>query len=391
MKYGLLYNKYALNLGDDIQTYAQSRFLPRIDYLIDREAIDSFVPSKKEYVATILNAWYQHDLIHFDISPYIYPKFISMYFLEFYFYQHLLGNHNLCYFDESVIEKFKQFAPIGVRDMHTKGLFDELDIPNYFSGCLTLTLERFEGIEKEDFIYAVGLNEKELARLKKMTKREVRVFKQDYEESVFQDETWEVRKKRVEEILKEYQRAHMVITTKLHCTLPCIALETPVLLLYQDKHEGRMATFKQYANYINRCDFLKTDIDIEHPKKNPNTYKKIRNSLIASCENFIKEVESLKLDIKKLPDIKTYQMMIESKRKRVTMLYDLFEKSNELYKEASAHRDWYHERLAVVERENYDLKCENEALSKKVSAIENNFFYKLAKPIYTCTRIKNKK
>lgn len=391
MKYGLLYNKYALNLGDDIQTYAQARFLPRIDYLIDREAIDSFVPDKKEYVATILNAWYQHDLIHFDVSPYIYPKFISMYFLEFYYYKHLLDNHNLCYFDESVLDKFRKFAPIGVRDMHTKELFDELDIPNYFSGCLTLTLEKFEGLLKEDYIYAVGLNDDELAKLKKMTKREVRVFQQDYDEPIFKDETWETRKKRVEEILMEYQKAHMVITTKLHCTLPCIALETPVLLLYQDKHEGRMATFKEYANYINRSDFLNADIDIEHPKKNPNTYKKIRESLIASCEKFVKEVETLNLDIENLPDISTYQMMIESKRKRVTMLFDLFEKSNTLYKEANAKKEWYHERLAEVEKENYTLKCENEELSRFVSKIKNSTFYKLASPIYKGTFINKKK
>lgn len=391
MKYGLLYNKYALNLGDDIQSYAQARFLPRIDYLVDREAIDSFTPKKKEYVATILNAWYQHDMIHFDISPYIYPKFISMYFLEFYYYKHLSIDDNLCYFDESVMEKFKKYGPVGMRDMHTKALFDALSIPNYFSGCLTLTLKKFPGIKRGNYIYAVGLSEEELAGLKKMTTREVRVFKQDYETPIFQDESWETRKKRVEDILKEYQGAHMVITTKLHCTLPCLALETPVLLLYQDKHEGRMATFKRYANHINRSDFLHTDIDIEHPKKNPNHYKKLRKALIESCESFIKEVESLQLDTKVLPDVKTYQMMIESKRKRVTMLYDLFQKANNLYIEAEAQKKWYHERLEEVEKENYQLKCENEELSHLVNKVKNNPIYKLASPIYKGTFIKKKK
>lgn len=390
MKYGLLYNRYALNLGDDIQSYAQARFLPRIDYVIDREAIDSFTPKKKEYVATILNAWYQHDLIHFDISPYIYPKFISMYFLEFYYYKHLLKD-NLCYFDGDTIEKFKKYGPVGVRDMHTKELFDKLKIPNYFSGCLTLTLERFPNLKKEDYIYAVGLNEEEIAKLKKITKREIRIFKQDYDEPIFKDETWEIRKKRVEEILKEYQKAHMVITTKLHCTLPCLALETPVLLLYQDKHEGRMATFKEYANYINRDDFLKENIDIEHPKKNPSKYKKLRKSLIESCENFIKETDSLSLNVKQLPDIPTFQKMIQSKRERVSMMNDLFEKTNALYIEASTNRDWYHKRLAEVEKENYELKIKNEELTKTVNRFKNSIPYKLARPVYKACFIKKKK
>ena len=38
MKYGLLYYKDTVNIGDDIQTYAARRFLPHIDYYIDREA-----------------------------------------------------------------------------------------------------------------------------------------------------------------------------------------------------------------------------------------------------------------------------------------------------------------------------------------------------------------
>lgn len=37
MKYGLLYYKDTDNIGDDIQTYAASRFLQRVDYLIDRK------------------------------------------------------------------------------------------------------------------------------------------------------------------------------------------------------------------------------------------------------------------------------------------------------------------------------------------------------------------
>lgn len=83
MKYGLLYYKDTDNIGDDIQSYAQSRFLPRIDYMIDREKIEQFIPNKKEYVCTIMNAWYIHDKYNFNFSPYIYPLFISMFFKKF--------------------------------------------------------------------------------------------------------------------------------------------------------------------------------------------------------------------------------------------------------------------------------------------------------------------
>ena len=47
MKYGLLYYKDTDNIGDDIQSYASERFLPRIDYMIDRENLEKFIPNKK--------------------------------------------------------------------------------------------------------------------------------------------------------------------------------------------------------------------------------------------------------------------------------------------------------------------------------------------------------
>ena len=50
MKYGLVIYEHTDNLGDDILTYAVMRFLPKIDYLIDRESLDTFCPEEKEKV-----------------------------------------------------------------------------------------------------------------------------------------------------------------------------------------------------------------------------------------------------------------------------------------------------------------------------------------------------
>ena len=44
--YGLMYYKSTDNIGDDIQTYAAMKFLPHIDYYIDREDLSCFVPDK---------------------------------------------------------------------------------------------------------------------------------------------------------------------------------------------------------------------------------------------------------------------------------------------------------------------------------------------------------
>ena len=73
MKYGLATMKETENIGDDIQSYVAIRFLPKIDYYIEREKMDLFVPEKKEQVLTIMNGWFLHSKINFPISPYIYP------------------------------------------------------------------------------------------------------------------------------------------------------------------------------------------------------------------------------------------------------------------------------------------------------------------------------
>lgn len=86
MKYGIVYYKDTANLGDDILTYAGTKFLPHIDYYIDREAMDLFVPDEKEYVATIVNGFYLHYPFTFQISPYILPYFIEFILQEMHLY-----------------------------------------------------------------------------------------------------------------------------------------------------------------------------------------------------------------------------------------------------------------------------------------------------------------
>ena len=291
MKYGLLYYKDTDNIGDDIQTYAATRFLPRIDYMIDREHLEEFVPKKKEYVHTIMNAWYIHDKYNFNFSPYIYPLFISMFFKKFLYEDGI--TYGIDYLNDNVVADLNKYSPVGARDIHTKKILDSLKIDNYFSGCLTLTLEKFNNIKKGDYIVVNGLTDEEIEFVKSKTNRPIRVIKQDVKRGSFFNENWEKRKERVEKILKVYQGAHMVITNKLHCSLPCLALETPVLLLYDKsfkENKDRIGTYLEYLNYIDRNKFLKSNIDFDNPKSNSKKYLKIRKDLIKKNSMEFKKV-----------------------------------------------------------------------------------------------------
>ena len=61
MKYGLLVFKETDNIGDDIQAYAAERFLPKVDYYIDRESVNVLMPNNQERVAMIMNALYMYN------------------------------------------------------------------------------------------------------------------------------------------------------------------------------------------------------------------------------------------------------------------------------------------------------------------------------------------
>lgn len=56
-KYGLICAATE-NLGDDIQALAARQFLPRVDFLLDRERLDQEIT--KEKINVIFNGWYLH-------------------------------------------------------------------------------------------------------------------------------------------------------------------------------------------------------------------------------------------------------------------------------------------------------------------------------------------
>lgn len=83
MKFGCLYYADSENIGDDIQTYAQWQFLPKVDYWIDRESLHIFTPDEICKVALIMNAWFMYCPQNWPPSPLIVPLFISTHFSRY--------------------------------------------------------------------------------------------------------------------------------------------------------------------------------------------------------------------------------------------------------------------------------------------------------------------
>ena len=311
MKYGVMYYKETDNIGDDIQSYAAMRFLPHIDYYIDRESLNCFIPMKKEYVSMIMNGWFLHNKLAWPPSPYINPLCVSMHFTSLESID--VGDKYLKRFGG---EYLKQFGTIGARDIETQKRLEKNGIESYFSGCLTLTINKFDNIKKVDKICLVDLEENIVEKIKESTNLKIEVLTHwlNQEETAQKDFT--KRMNDVENLLKKYQESKLVITHRLHVALPCLALGTPVILIHKEVYEkDRLDTFLKFMpNYVD-TKFIKMDIKelLKNPSFNNEEFLNIRNNLIKKCVDFINNCEQNELNIDKLPEIDKYYKNYVSK------------------------------------------------------------------------------
>lgn len=254
MNYGLLVYKETDNIGDDIQSYAAEQFLPRTDCLIDRESMHVFCPDEDEgqLTAVIMNAWFMYHKYNWPPSVYILPYFTAVHVSETDYYQ--IGED---FFNEQNIAYFQKYAPVGCRDRHTLQMFAKKNITAYFSGCLTLTLKKQPGIAKKDCIYLVDVDDE----IRKKTESfglpyEIVTATHDMQPHTQFD--WELRREAVRRRLAEYQSARLVVTTRLHCALPCLALDTDVILICEPQayFKDRMEDYLPYLRHCTKQEFL---------------------------------------------------------------------------------------------------------------------------------------
>ena len=305
MKYGLIYYHDTHNIGDDILSYAAKQFLPHVDYYIDRESLDVFIPDNREYVATIVNGWYLHRNYTFQPSPYLLPLFVGTHFSK-----DQMVNDDWSYIDNAVVRYLRQYEPIGCRDKHTEKILSEKGISSFFSGCLTLTLSKFPNVLSNHKTILVDVPDQVSAYVRTLLPQNEFVEKTHRltEEEVGFD--WTVREKRLIEYLKLYQGADLVITTRLHCALPCLALGTPVIFCgtYNEDFNIRISSFADYLHMYSAEEILthKADEMIQH-YISPKSINKIADQLRNKCIDFIKYSADADVDVSLLPDLSFYR------------------------------------------------------------------------------------
>ena len=293
MKYGVLWRKTTMNIGDDIQSYAQSVWLPQVDYMVDIEELDAFHSDNDEPVATIMSSWYMWQKWNWPPSKDIYPLWVGLHYNDIQRGRPRGMPSKWEYVDNGPgLEYLKAYEPIGCRDYYTQARLDELGVKNYYSGCITLTLPKRKIVKPEkEYIVVVGVDkptEKYVCKFFENSDIDVKVVKPTRPEPST-NLSWEERKAEVEQLLDLYQNSRGVITFRLHCSLPCLALEVPVLLVRPSFESVRFSPYKDYLNTATPSDILSGKLDkwLENPAPNPEAYKEVRESLSKTVTAFI--------------------------------------------------------------------------------------------------------
>lgn len=209
----------SFNLGDDIQTLAVSRLVPQVDGYVSREALSQV----SEPCTVPLNGYFMNSA-NWPPAPVVRPVFYA-------FHAAREGQAVLC--SARSIEYLKRWQPIGCRDHGTQALLATHGVEAYYSRCLTLTLPKRERTPENGQVFLVGLNRAERQTIPKALRRgSVTV---DQARVRLPVESTALKLALASELLERYrQRARLVITSKIHCAMPCIAMGIPVIFLYDD-------------------------------------------------------------------------------------------------------------------------------------------------------------
>lgn len=304
MKYGLILNFTTDNIGDDIQSYAAAQFLPSIDCVIDREGLDRF-DNSDEPVKAIMNGWYMYDKFNWPPSADIDPLWVSVHISE-------ADNFGI---GEKFLsgpggEYLRQYAPIGARDESTLEMLRRNRIDAELSGCLTLTLPRCADVEKTDEILLVDVDPASEQTIREQFPNErYAPVTHAVSAETYRLLTVKERIERAAALLRRYQGAKCVVTSRLHCALPCLALGTPVLLLYKDEYASRMKSFLELLHYSALDDLSDTlrSYDLAQPPENSAAYLPIREKLIRVCKDFVSSPVKKRAELPPLEELHRWQ------------------------------------------------------------------------------------
>lgn len=273
-----------INIGDYIQSLAALQFLPNncIPFFVDRDSIEFFNKTKFKIII-IMNSWNIIQKGNRKVPSNIYPIYLSYH----------INNKN--YIDSFSLKNLKKNEPIGCRDIFTLKYLQKQGINSYFSSCLTTTLdinfavnqtERINDIIFIDFRFGLFPEaDKFIKSLKAYNFSNIKYKRHMYKSQYTHLQRFIIAKR----LLDQYARAKLVISTRIHGALPCLALKTPIIFINR-KYDKRYPGLYELLNTVGINSKGKFEINV----------KLNNNNLVVNPTNYLEYANRLKIRLKNL-------------------------------------------------------------------------------------------
>ena len=301
------------NLGDYIQKIAVKHFLNENITEIDRDNLKNYFGDKTKL---IINGWFMEKPNNWPPSKNIIPLFISFHINP------IIKSYIL---NKKGVEYLKQHEPIGCRDLYTKSILEKKGVRAYFSGCLTLTLDRKKLKIKNNFkkgILVINLIDRILPKflflktpsIRTLFKDSIQLIKYPYKKIIYiiskrrinfflDNQKKEIkflsqiidandisvlkREKLAYEQLYAIANSELVLTSRIHSALPSVALEVPTIFISDGldhiNQKSRLAGLDKFFNIIKSKELNKISIE----KFKLNNHKTFVEKMKTKIINFI--------------------------------------------------------------------------------------------------------
>jgi hypothetical protein len=273
------------NLGDEIQALAARRFLPRVDRLVPRENLCAD-PGGPGPTRVIFNGWFLHHPRRWPPHEKIVPLLVSFHLNDRRPSRlSLRATASRVLLSRGKVEWLRRHGPVGARDRRTLELLRARGVESDYTGCLTLTLPPADPARRGGHVVACSLPPALVAALARRTRAAPVVVDHIDRRTAGAG----ARMARAEALLELYATARAVVTSRLHCALPCLALGTPVLFIPLLPDLARQAPALELVHHQSARELLAGGgrWDPERPPPNPQEYRALVPALVRRCEAFV--------------------------------------------------------------------------------------------------------
>ncbi|MBQ3485263.1 MAG: polysaccharide pyruvyl transferase family protein [Clostridia bacterium] len=293
LHYALAWRPGADNLGADLLTLAAMRLLPRIDMLLDADNLDAYLPQieDKDRVIALIPGLFLRSSAHWPPERHIVPVLAGVHIAE----EDVWGLP-LSTLDGAGLQCLSACAPVACRDVRTAARLEKLGVAHTLTGCLTLALQMEEQPSRQGIV-CCDVPDAAVRAIKSLRSDVTEVTHHLDEPS----EDFETRMADAQAMLRRYAGAEMVFTRRLHCAMACLAVGTPVLLLYNDDYED-VSRFAPMDTMLRKQPLDQFVQELEHhglprPWKNPADMAQVRKTLLDAVFAGLARAENTALPI----------------------------------------------------------------------------------------------